>query len=196
MANVGRFVKESMVEDVNAQLGERPNFFVTSLTRLPANDTNGLRQKLFASRSRLVMVKRRLGKRVVEQFKIAGLSDLLDGSVGLILAGDDALLTAKVVVEFHKDHTEQIQIRGGVVDGQLLDHKHIAELAALPSKSVLLAQVLGTLEAPLADVIFTIERLIGDIAWIAEQAAAQKPAEAVPAAPAAPEPPQPPQPNA
>ena len=178
MANVGRFVKETIVEDVNVQLGEHPNFFVASLTRLPANETSGLRQKLFASKARLVMVKRRLGKRVVEQLKIAGLGDLLEGSVGLILAGEDALLAAKIVVDFHKDHAEQLLIKGGVVDGQLLDPKRVKELAALPSKPVLLAQVLGTIEAPLADVIFTIERLIGDIAWISEQAAAQKPAAA------------------
>lgn len=178
MANVGRFVKESIVEDVHVQLGARPNFFVTSLTRLPANETNGFRQKLFASRSRLVMIKQRLGKKVVEQLQIAGLADLLDGSVGLVLAGEDALLTAKVLMEFHKDHAEQIKVKGGVMDGQLLDHKSVAQLAALPSKPVLLAQVLGTIEAPLADVIFTIERLIGDIAWISEQAAAQKPAAA------------------
>lgn len=186
MAGVGRMVKESIVEHVNTQLAERPNVFVASVNRLPAPETDAFRQKLHASQARLIMVKRRLGKRAFAQLKIEGLDQLLDGSVGLILAGEDFLATAKVLVEFHKAHEEQVKVRGGVVDGQVCDTQRVVQLANLPPKPVLLAQVVATLEAPIADVIFTIERLIGDIAWVAEQAAAAKPAAPAPAAAAHP----------
>ena len=187
MAKVGRMVKESSVAEVVDRLALSPNFFVTAVNRLPADETDAFRQKLFASRASLVMVKRRLGQRAVEPLKIAGLAELLEGSICLVLVGDDPLATAKLIMEFRKSREEQLLVRGGVVDGQLLDTARVEQLAQLPPKPVLLAQVVATLEAPIADVIFTIERLIGDIAWLAEQVAATKSlkAEAPTAAPAA-----------
>jgi len=174
MANIGRMVKESIVEELTSELSERPNFFVTTINRLAAPDADTFRQKLFGANAKLVMVKRRVGQRAIDQLKLAGVTDLFEGSVGVILTGDDVLPTAKLIVEFRKAHEEQMALQGAVVDGQLLDRSRVEQLASLPSKPVLLAQVLGTIEAPMADVIFTVERLIGDLAWIAEQAAGTK----------------------
>ncbi len=184
MASVGRMVKESITSEVTARLAERPNFFVTSLNRLPADEADTLRQKLFASNARLVLIKRRLGQRAVEPLKFAGLTELLEGSVGLVLTGDDVLPTAKLIVEFHKAHEEQLTIRGAVIDGRLLSKQYVEQLASLPPRPVLLAQLVATIEAPIAGVILTLEQLIGDLAWIMEQAAAAKPA--APSAPATP----------
>ena len=178
MPNVGRMVKESSVEELSTQLAEQPNFFVTAVNRLSAPEADTLRQKLYASRSHLVVVKRRLGERALQGLNVAGLKELLEGSIGLVLSGDDVLQTAKLIVEFRKTHEEQLSVRGAVIDGQLLDQSRVEQLAQLPPKPVLLAQVVATIESPIADLIFTIERLIGDIAWIAEQAVAKKPAEA------------------
>ena len=177
MAKAGRMVNESMVEEIGSRIAERPNMFITTLERLPADETDGLRRKLSRSQAHLVMVKRRLGRRAVEKLNLPGLAELLHGSVGLVLVSDDSLAIAKLLMDFKKSHAEQLVIRGAVVDGQLLDKNRVEELASLPPKPMLLAQVVITIESPLADVIFTMERLIGDIAWNLEQAAAKKPAE-------------------
>ena len=171
MAGVGRLVKESIVEELSAHLAERPNVFVTSMTRLPASEADALRQKLHQSQARLVMINRRLGRRAVEPLKIPGLTDLLEGSVGLVLVGENFLPAAKQIHEFWKTHGEQLWIKGALVDGQLLDAKRVEELANLPPKPVLLAQVAATIESPIAAVIATIERLLGDVAWLLERAA-------------------------
>ena len=189
MASVGRMVKESMVEDLAKKLGADSNVFITTITRLSAPDADMLRRKLSTTQARMVMIKRRLSRRALEGLKQSGLEALLEGSVGVVLPGEDVLPTAKTLVDFIKDHAEQLAVRGAVIDGQLLDATRVEQLASLPPKPALLAQVLATIASPLADVIFTLERLIGDIAWVAEQAAASKPAAAAapeqPAAPAA-----------
>lgn len=177
MASIGRMVKESIVRDATSGLTQQSNLFIASVNRLPASEANIFRQKLSGSQARLVMIKRRLGKQALASLKITGFDDLLKGSVGFIIPmGDDVLQVAKALVEFGKAHEEQMSIQGGQIEGQMLDAKGIKALADLPAKPVLLAQVLGTLEAPIADVIFTIERLIGDLAWIAEEAGKAKPA--------------------
>jgi len=178
MAKVGRLVKESTVREMSTQLSERPNFFVMTVNRLPASDADIFRQKLYASQARLVVVNRRLGQRALQPLNIAGLAELLEGSVGLVLSGGDTLQTAKLIVEFRKTHEDEFAVRGAVIDGQLLDKGTVEQLASLPPKPVLLAQLVATIESPMANLIFTIEQLIGDLAWTIEQSAAKKPSEA------------------
>ena len=178
MASVGRMVKESMIAELSTELTGRPNVIVTTLGRLPAAEADAFRKQLFASRASLHLVQRRLGRRALEPLKLAGLDQLLDGSVALVLSGEDIVSVAKLVTEFRKAHEEWLAIRGAVVEGQLLDQKRVEQLASLPSKPVLLAQLVAAVESPLADVIFTLERLIGDLAWAVEQLAAKTPAAA------------------
>lgn len=185
MPDIGRMVKETSVKELANRLAKQPNFFVTQINRLTASDANVLRQQLFSSQSRLALIKRRLGLRVIEPLKISGLPELLEGSVGLVFAGENVALTAKLIEEFRKAHEDQIAIRGGVVDGQLLSKARVVELAKLPPRPQLLAEVVGTLESPMADVVVTLERLLGDLAWLVEQVAEQKPAEAPSATPKA-----------
>ena len=185
MAKVGRMVKEASVAELSSRLFERPNFFVTSISRLQAADADSLRQKLFGAQGRLVLVKRRLGQRALQALNIAGLDTLVDGSVGVVLSGEDVLLTAKVLMEFHKGREEQLAVRGAVIDGQLLDPRRVKELADLPAKPILLVRVIGTVEAPIANVITTVERLIGDIIRGIDQLVIKRAAEAPAAPPAA-----------
>jgi large subunit ribosomal protein L10 len=180
MPSVGRLVKESAVQQLSERLSQRPDFLVTTINRLPSVDADSLRQKLFASQAKLVLVKRTLGKRVMDQLNLSAVTELFEGSVGLILPGEELLPAAKVIVEFIKTHEEQIAVRGGFIDGMVFDAARVEQLASLPPKPVLLAQVVATIESPMADLVFTLERLIGDLIWAAEQAAEKRPAEQPP----------------
>ncbi len=185
---VGRMVKESIVKELSTVLSDRPNFFITSINRMPAAEADSFRLKLHGSQAQFVVVQRKLGQRLVQPFNVPGLPELLEGSVGLVLPSDDVLPTAKLLVDFFKTREGQLTIRGAFIDGQLLTKARVEELASLPPKPMLLAYVVLTIESPLADLIFTVERLIGDLAWTLEQASAKPPTPAAaPAAPAAPE---------
>ncbi|MDP3703284.1 MAG: 50S ribosomal protein L10 [Candidatus Omnitrophota bacterium] len=180
MPNVGRLVKETAVKELSDRLSQRPDFLVASVNRLTAGEADSLRQKLFASQARLVMIKRTLGKRMLDQKNLAAVTELFEGSVGIVLPGEEILPAAKILVEFIKTREGKLSVRGGFIEGMLLDKTRVEQLASLPPKPVLLAQVVATIESPLADVIFTLERLLGDVMWVTEQAAAKKPAESAP----------------
>jgi large subunit ribosomal protein L10 len=185
MAKAGRLVKETLVQELSHRLAQQPDFFVTSVNRLKAAEADDLRRRLHATGASLLLVKQSLGRRAFGSLPSAGVLEWLEGSVGLVFPGDDPAVSIKAVVEFIKSHENSLTVRGGIVEAQVLDRPRVEQLANLPARPVLLAEVVGTLEAPIADVIFTLERLIGDIAWIAEQAAQQKPAEQAAAAPSA-----------
>lgn len=183
MAKVGRLVKESLLKELSDQLSEQPNFFLASVERLHAVEADTLRKQLRNAKSRLVMVKRRLGLRGVAGLSQGELAALLTGSVGFVLSGDEAIPVAKILVGFAKTNEGKFIIRGGWVDGQLLNETRVAELASLPPKPQLIAQLIGVLESPITDVIFTIEQLLSEPAWVLEEAG--KKASAPPSEPAA-----------
>ena len=164
-------LKEGMVEELARELSERPNLFVTSVNRLTGSDASALRQKLGASQARFVMVKRRIGLRTLARLKLSEVGELVGGSVAFVVTSDDALPIAKELTEFIKAHENQLTVRGAWIDGQLLDSGRVEALAKLPSKPILLAQVVGSIESPLQAVISTVERLIGDLAYAIEQVA-------------------------
>ena len=176
MAKVGRLVKDMMIQELETALKERPAFFVTSLGPLPAADTDGLRKKLAGSQARMLVIKRTLGLRGVGTGYGDGLGELFSGSIALVLPGEEVIPAAKLLVDFAKASQEKLIVRGGVVDGQLLTAKRVEELANLPPRPQLMAAVVGALESPMSDLIFTIERVLGDIAWILEEAAKKQPA--------------------
>lgn len=178
MAKIGQIVKQGMIDELAKELQERPNVFVTQINKLTAADAGDLRKKLHASQARMIVVKRRLGLRTLEQLKLTQLGELLDGSIGLILSAEDPSPIAKDIYDFMKEHEGQLTLRGGLIEGELLDQKRVETIAKLPAKPQLLAEVAGTLEAPLQDVLSTIERLLGDLAYAIEQLSKQKPAEA------------------
>ncbi|MBI2885101.1 MAG: 50S ribosomal protein L10 [Candidatus Omnitrophica bacterium] len=179
MAKVGRLVKESMVQEITSTLSERPSFLVTSLGRIEAIELDTLRKQLRTMQARVLMTKRTLGLRSVSGLALSDLPALFQGSVALVFPGEDIVPAAKLLVDFAKANQEKLSVRGGFVEGQLLNSKRVEELAALPSKPQLLAELVGVLEAPATDLILTLEQVIGDVAWVLEAAS-----KAAPAAPA------------
>ena len=180
MAQVGRRVKELMVEELTSALNTRPSFFVASLGTLSASETDTLRKRLRTSQSSMLVVKRTLGLHGLSVLGREEAAPLLVGSVAFVLPGEDLVPIAKLLVNFAKENQEKIALRGGVVEGQLLDRNGLTGLAMLPSRPELLAQVVWALEAPMADLAMAVEGALGEMAWILEEAGkTTKPAEPI-----------------
>ena len=170
MAKVGRLVKELMVQELTTALTTRPNFFVASLGSLSAAETDTLRKRLRTSQAQVLMVKRTLGLHGLSAMNLDDAKPLWEGSVALVLPGEDIIPVAKLLMDFAKENQDKLTVRGGLVEGQVLDRKRFEELAGLPPKPQLIARLVGILESPLADLVFTVEAVLGEIAWVLEEA--------------------------
>ncbi len=108
-------------------------------------------------------------------FKDLGLEDFneyLKGPSAVAFGYDDPVSAAKVTSEFMKDN-DKLEIKAGIVDGKIIDVKGIDDLAKLPSREVLVAQVLGGLNSPIqgfANVLQgTVRSLVTVLSAIAEE---------------------------
>ena len=170
MAKVGRLVKDIMVQELTDALKERQSFFVASLGALSANEADALRKRLRTSKARMLRIKRTLGLQGLSVLRMEEAKPLFEGSIAFVFPGEDLIPAAKLLADFAKQNEEKLQIRGGLVEGQVLDRARFEELANLPPKLQLIAQVIGVLESPVANLVWTLESVLGEVAWVLEEA--------------------------
>ncbi len=170
--------KQTVVADVTAQVARSQTLALAEYRGLTVAHLDGLRKTARSSGVYLHVLKNTLARRAVAgtPFEVAS-----ERMVGPLIYGfsEDAVAAAKVLSEFAKGNDKLI-VKGGAYAGKALDAEGVKSLASIPSKEVLLAQLLGLMQSP-------ISRIARVLAAIAEQRAEAAPAaETAPAAEAAP----------
>ena len=102
-----------------------------------------------------------------------GLSDLLNGPSAIAVSKDDATAPARILCEFAKK-APKLEVKGGVVEGKVLDVAAIGEVAQIPSREVLLGRLFGSFQSPIA----SFARIIKQIAEKDSEGAPAEAAEA------------------
>ncbi len=84
------------------------------------------------------------------------------GPTGVALSYDEPSALAKVLVDYAEEN-EKFEIKGGVVEGEVVDLDAIKRFAALPSKHELRGMLAGTLQAPMRNLAGTLHSLLGNL---------------------------------
>jgi len=143
-----RASKEAFVADFNKKLSDAQLAVVTDYRGIDANSMVEFRKAVTAVGGvEYRVVKNRLAKRAIEGTDFEGLVDFFDGPNGILLGFEDVVEACKVLTEFAKEH-EDMEVKGGALDGNPLSAAQVKALASLPPKEVLQAMFLGVLQAP------------------------------------------------
>lgn len=102
------------------------------------------------------VAKNTFTRRALENTAYQRLENLLEGPTGLIFGYADPVAVAKVLVKFAEEN-DKLSIKGAVLDDKVLEPATIGEFAKLPGREVLLAMLLGLLQAPAAQLLRTIQ---------------------------------------
>jgi large subunit ribosomal protein L10 len=140
---------ENLLEKVNAS----PFIFVVDYTGLKVDKFTELRKRLKNAGAEVHVYKNRLVKKAAERASLpVELADALKGQSAVVTGAQDVCAAAKIMKTF-SDEFEKPQIKAGVLDGKYLSADGIKALADLPSREVLLAQLLGVLQAPASKLV-------------------------------------------
>ena len=179
--------KESIVIDLEAKLNASPFLFVADYTGLKVAQFAELRTRLWNVGASCHVVKNTFLRRAA---KSAGLPELaeLKGQTAIVVGEKDVAAAAKVLKNFTAEFKKP-EVKTGVVDRIVVSTEQIKAIADLPSREVLLATLLGTLNAPASKLVRVLNEPASSLARLL-QAKADKDAASAPAAaaPAAPEP--------
>ena len=138
--------KQKIAEDLRDRLSKSAIIVLTDYKGLDVAAMNDLRRRLRAEEIEYQVVKNTLLIRAAEDNDIALIKDYFKGPSAIALSYDDPIAPAKVLSEFAKEN-KKLEIKAGVMNGQVLDAKAIKALAKLPSREVLLGQLLSALNA-------------------------------------------------
>jgi large subunit ribosomal protein L10 len=165
--------RQETVETLTEQLRGSPNLYVTDFTGLNVLRMTEFRRRLRASGVSYIVVKNTLAQRALAANAITGLDDHLAGPTGLVLAGNDPVGAAKVLADFAREF-EKPAIKIGLVDGRPVTADQVKRLAGLPPRDVLLSQLAGTMQAPVAQLVGVMNSMLYQMVGALEALRAQR----------------------
>jgi large subunit ribosomal protein L10 len=157
--------KRSLVNALREDLANAPLIALVNYEKITVDQVNTVRRAFEERGIRYFVAKNSLINLAVKGTEREGLGQYLKGMTGVILSGEDAIETAKIVRSTVKEFKgETFLLKGGFFDGDVLDEKQIDKVADLPSKEELLTtllrtlqegprQVLGVIQGPARDLV-------------------------------------------
>ncbi len=139
--------KDELVEQYSDWLKDSDAIFLTSYTGMNVKQMQELRRQVHETESVFSVTKNTLLRLALKNSKWAVPEEMLTGQIASGFALGEAPTLAKKLVDFADDN-EELVIKGGFMDGELLSAKQIESLASLPSIDQLRGQILGLLNTP------------------------------------------------
>jgi large subunit ribosomal protein L10 len=163
--------REQKVEQVDLLIEKLKKAKVAVLTDyrgLKVNQIQELRGKLRTGNVEYRVVKNTLARRAAESAGYKALESELKGPIAIAFGYDDLSLPPRLINEFVRTTRLKVEIVGGLVEGRVFDRDQIKQLADLPSREVLLAQLLGTLQSPVAQLVGIMETPLQQLMGVLE----------------------------
>lgn len=150
--------KTTLIEHLLEKVNASPFLFVVDYTGLTVDKFEALRKLLRGAGAEMHVFKNTLVKKAAERAGYPSeIGSALTGQSAVVTGEKDVCAAAKVMKNFSEEFKKP-QVKAGVLDGKYLDAKGINALADLPSREVLLGQLLGVLQAPAS----TLVRLLNE----------------------------------
>ncbi|KYH28801.1 MULTISPECIES: 50S ribosomal protein L10 [Clostridium] len=158
MAGKNRQLKEAKVQEIKEKFEKAQSIVLASYQGLNVEEDTELRKKLREAGVEYKVYKNTLVTLASKELGLEGIAEYLEGPVSVAIGYDDATAPARILNDFAKDH-KKLQLKAGIVEGQIFDEAKIKELASIPPKDVLIAKLLGSLKAPLSKFVYLINAI-------------------------------------
>jgi len=142
-----RTEKEQLVADLSARMRGATALYYTDFTGLNVKRMTELRRRLRKAGVEYVVIKNTLALRAVSDVGLA--TSRLRGPTGVVI-GADPVAAAKVLADFARENEQRPEVKGGLLDGRPIEPAQVKQLASLPSREQMLAELGAGLQAPLA----------------------------------------------
>lgn len=177
MANV-RPEKQAAVASLKEQLSTAKGVVLTGYKGLTVAQDMKLRAKFREAGVSYHVVKNTMLRIAANETGLEGLDPVLNGTTAIAVSADDAVAPAKVIYDFIKENklekTEVLTIKAGVVEGKIVGVDEVKALASLPSREVLIAKLLGSMQAPISGMVNVLQGTIRNMVYVLDAIRAQK----------------------
>ncbi len=139
--------KQQVVSEIAEKLRESKSTIVVDYRGLNVAAVTELRKQLREANVDFKVYKNSMTRRATAEVELTQLDEVLVGPNAIAFSNDDVIAPAKIINEFAKKH-EALEIKAGVIEGQVSSVEDVKALAELPSRDGLLSMLLSVLQAP------------------------------------------------
>lgn len=152
MKRVGEIYRDSLVKTIKKNVGDHDNIFLLSYSKLSSPQISELRKNLKKAGASVHVTKNALARLALKELNQEPLAEKIKGQTAFVWSPEDSSAISKILVKFAGD-IATFNIQGGLLSNRLLEQKDIKQLSELPSREVLLAKLLGTIQAPVTRIM-------------------------------------------
>ena len=159
-------VKKESVSDLVDKFTENRNAYVISYQGVNVEKITKLRSDLKANQSEMKIFKNTLAIIALREARkevAADMEKVLTGSTGIIFA-KDPVAPAKILVQFAKENSS-IEVKGAILENVFIEGKSVKDIAALPSKEVLIAKLLMLMNSPITGLVGALQGNIRNLVY-------------------------------
>ncbi len=173
MKRVGQIFRETLIDKIKGDLQERDNTFLLTYSGVSSLSMNNFRKDLKRKNADLFVSRKSLTKLALEGDQFSKILESLDGQTAFVWSDEDSVEISKLLVKFAKE-CDGVAVRGGVLQGEVLVADDVVRLSSLPSKDVLRAQLLATIQSPLTRLASALNAKTRDLLSILKQLSEKK----------------------
>lgn len=167
--------KQAIVSEIKEKLSASKGAVLTNYRGLNVAQDTKLRRKLREGGVEYRVIKNTMTRIAAKEAGIDGLEQYLEGPTAIAMSDKDPVVAAKLLAEFIKENKLQaLEIKAGIVEGKVIDAGGVKALASLPPREVLIAQMLGTLQAPITGFVRVLNGTLGNLVYALEAIRKQK----------------------
>ncbi|MGH4120680.1 50S ribosomal protein L10 [Clostridium sp.] len=153
-----RQLKEAKVAEIKEKLEKAQGLVLSEYQGLNVEDDTLLRKSLREAGVEYKVYKNTLVILAARELGIEGIVEHLQGPISIAFGYEDPTAAARVLNEFAKTH-KKLELKAGIIQGQVFDGAKINELAAIPPRDVLIARLLGSFKAPLSNFAYLLNSI-------------------------------------
>jgi len=167
-------LKRLMAGELTARYGDCAEYVIVSHTQLTGHEMTQLRRGLREKNVRMMVVKNRIARRVLNEIGIGEGAQFIDGPSAILTGECEMAELCKTAEDNAKTYSEKFIVRGGFMGDMALTPETVTRLANIPPLPVLHAQIVGGIQAPVVGIASAFQSLLRGIACALEGIREQK----------------------
>lgn len=169
-----RSEKDEFIGELQQKLGDATAFYLTDFTGLNVKQMTQFRARLRKQGVDYVVVKNTLAQRALQGLDLPDVAGFFTGPTGVVIGRDDAVAAAKALTDFAREFGDRPAVKVGIVERREVTPEQVKKLADLPPREVLLAQLAGGLQQPMARLAGGMSQLLAGFARAVDALRQQK----------------------
>lgn len=162
---LSKAAKQEIINDLSQTFKSSPSIFVVEYKGLSVKEIEKLRKGVKNANADLKVVKNSLLKKASEETDIEKINDLFQGPTAVAICEEDSPKVAKVFVD-SLDDLPALKIKGGIVEGKVVDFEEIKQISKLPSREELISKFITLLSVPMSNVATTLKQMQTKVVYV------------------------------